>query len=138
MLWNFVPITRFVCVTCQTVIRKRSQESHSGFVRGQNGRIFTLNAIVTQSKNCPFGVNYIYILQQWHLTAYVSTTIVPVLSVVLVTFLSLIVVLNPSGNIWAMKLLLSVSDMFPLHTTSRMFHFFYSHPVLVLHSQQLL
>jgi len=68
MLWNFVPITRFVCVTAQAVIRKRSQESQFGICGGQNGNgiVFyvishlSLNAIATQSKNCPFGVNNTY------------------------------------------------------------------------------
>jgi hypothetical protein len=58
MLRNFVFITRFGCVTAQAVLRIRLQDSQFGICGGKN--VFShrsLNAIVTQSKNCPFGVN---------------------------------------------------------------------------------
>ena len=85
---------------------------------------------MTQSKNCPFGVNTTIQLQNIPTSGnngiyqvMFQLTSVPVLSDV-VTFWRRIVVLNPNGNIWCVPLLHSLSDTFarvrhyasPVHT----------------------
>ena len=146
MFWNFLFITRFDCVTAQAVIRKRSQEGQFGTCGGQNGNgiVFyafshhSLNTIATQSKNCPFVVHSTYIRHNGIKRGMFQLTSVPVFSDVVVTLLSLIAVLPPSGNFWTVTVLFSARDKFPLNITPRMFHLLHSHPVLVLQTQQLL
>ena len=79
----------------------------------------SLYTIVAQSKNCMFGVNTMIELKimKWILRTVPASSglfwlrIVPVLSDLIVMFLSSIVVLTPSSNFWVVLLLQSVSDM---------------------------
>jgi hypothetical protein len=79
----------------------------------------SLNAIMAQSKNCPFGVNIKIELKNietiphkngiWQGTFQQRS--LPVLSEVSVTFFSSIIVLAPYGTFWIVPLLHSVSGM---------------------------
>jgi len=101
-------VTKFLLVMKTTLTL--STETHS-----------SLNAIMTQSKNCPIGVNttiglkkYNYNRRYRHLVGCVSTnklTSVLVLSDVVVIFFSSFVVTTPNGNFWDVPLLHSVSYM---------------------------
>ena len=78
-----------------------------------------LNAILAQSKNCPFGANTTIELKSVATTSHNTGTRpsqntprqTPLLSDVVVTFFSSIVVLTPNGHFWNMPLLHSVKDM---------------------------
>jgi hypothetical protein len=79
----------------------------------------SLNAIVAQSKNCPFGVNTTIELKHIETTSHKNGIWrgmfrlrgVSVLSDVVVTSLSSLIVLTSNGNFWILPLLHSVSEM---------------------------
>jgi hypothetical protein len=78
----------------------------------------SLNAIVAQSKNCPFVVNTTVELKNTETTPHqigiwrgmFRLRRVPVLLDLVVTSLSSIIVLTPNGSFWVLPLLHSVSE----------------------------
>lgn len=79
----------------------------------------SLNATVTQSKNCPFGGTTKIELKNtetmphkngiWQCVLQLGS--VPVLSDITVIFLSSIIALTPNDNFWIVQMLLPASDM---------------------------